>query len=57
MPAEINGLAGYPDGYKVTIIPGLHRMDLPTAEDLISVASTEAGELLVVPSKYVTLEV
>jgi len=57
MPAEINGLAGYPDGYKVTVIPGLHGIESTYEDEFVTVASTQAGELLVVPSKYVTLEV
>lgn len=49
---KIVGLAGYPEDFRAVIIPGLHRIPRPGDVDQ-SVISTEAGELMCVPSDAV----
>lgn len=50
--AQLVGCPGYEDGYRCTVIPGLHEIPRPGGEP-VTVISTEAGDLLCVPSHYV----
>lgn len=43
---------GFPQRFKATLIPGLHKVDQP-GEDPVTVISTEAGDVIAVPSRYV----
>lgn len=49
---KIVGLPGYVEEFRAVIIPGLHRVPQP-GEQPVTVISTEAGELLCVPSSTV----
>lgn len=54
MPQHVKvvGAPGYPEEFRAVLIPGLH--DIPSATgDSVSVISTEAGEVLAVPSESV----
>lgn len=44
------GHVGYADGFKATLIPGLHKIPSDSGGD-VSVISTEAGEVLAVKSR------
>lgn len=50
---KIVGAPGYVEEFRAVLIPGLH--EVPAVDDRgpVSVISTEAGELLVVPSRFV----
>lgn len=54
MPQHIKvvGAPGYPEEFRAVLIPGLHEVPQP-GEAPVSVISTEAGELLAVPSDTV----
>jgi hypothetical protein len=49
---KVVGVPGYPDEFRATIIPGLHEVPQP-GEEPVTVISTEAGEILVVPSSSI----
>lgn len=53
MPVVIFKLPGFADRFRATLIPGLHRVPTPDTERLVSVVSTEAGELMAVASRNV----
>lgn len=52
MPQHVKvvGAPGYPEEFRAVLIPGLH--EIP-GESPVSVISTEAGEILAVPSESV----
>lgn len=43
--------AGQPERFRATLIPGLHKIS--SRDEVVSVVSTEAGEVLAVPSRNV----
>lgn len=42
---------GHPEQFRATLIPGLHKIS--SRSEVVSVVSTEAGEVLAVPSRNV----
>lgn len=50
-PVIVTPHAGYPEQFRATLIPGLHKIS--SRGELVSVVSTEAGEVLAVPSRNV----
>ncbi len=51
---EITGAPGFVDRFRATLIPGLHEVRLAGESEPVSVVSTEAGEILAVPSGCIT---
>jgi hypothetical protein len=49
----VTGAPGFPEPFRATIVPGLHEVLMAGAEEPVTVLSTEAGELIVVDSKYI----
>lgn len=50
----VHKLPGYTDEFKAVVIPGLHKIPTPGSPDrLVTVISTEAGELLAVESRHI----
>jgi hypothetical protein len=47
---KVNGVPGYTEAFRATVIPGLDRVPGVDGRGDLAVISTEAGELLVVPS-------
>lgn len=47
---KVVGVAGYPEGFRAVVIPGLDRVKNVREDEVVAVISTEAGELLVVPA-------
>lgn len=43
--------SGHPERFRATLIPGLHKIS--SRDEAVSVVSTEAGEVLAVPSRNV----
>lgn len=50
-PVVVTPHAGHPEQFKATLIPGLHKIS--SHGEAVSVVSTEAGEVLAVPSRNV----
>lgn len=53
MQVEIIGAPGFVDRFKAVLVPGLHEVSFAGDVEPVSVITTQAGELLAVPSKYV----
>lgn len=55
MPNEvvIAGHPGFVDEFRASLIPGLHNFTTPAEKEPVTVICTEAGEPLVVRSRYV----
>lgn len=54
MPQHVKvvGAPGYPEEFRAVLIPGLHDIPQPDGPP-VSVISTEAGEILAVPSESI----
>lgn len=53
---KITGAPGFVDGFIATLIPGLHEIPSTSpAEGPVTIISTSAGEVLAVPSVFVSL--
>lgn len=50
---EIVGAPGYVDGFRATLVPGLHEFQAGPDAPKMSVVVTDAGETLAIPSEFV----